>query len=727
MSVTFVFHRMPNQWDALKDDESDEELSPPRPGAVEEDTSVRGDEATVLRAVYADDFTEELGVWNQPLWTLQVRPPDVPLEEVGARLRLKIQITKGYPHVPPGIQIDEVQGLSKSEQEELLQQLQHVALQVAESGSVVVMNLVQHVEEYLLEKNQNPQLSAWELHQAREASEKRKVEEAKEEMGRLMQSGNLEELSQSNQGLRVSDESVQREMLRQREAMVAAQRVRSGIVQRNSSVTDDDDKTDESDYSDDDDEDVRMLGQGTGSRYRTDFIELGVLGRGGGGEVVKVRNRLDRRVYAIKKIILESEDGKMAKYGALQNRKLRREVTTISRMTHTNIVRYYQAWVEDPASTANFETPVIEEESDGPSSAASDDESESSEGGWWATTPPGQPNMIDRAHPRQPSDSDSSEDVKEARRHDAQSSLADENDFGSPLLTGLGFQSQTYRGLFIDETRAKRTDSDSDEEDLWDASSVKVDGAKGRAILYIQMEYCSSTLRKLIDDRALGEIEENDIWRIVRQILEALSYMHSRGIIHRDLKPGNVFLDREGNIKLGDFGLATKHRDSDNDGDDQRSESSSLYDAIEDISKLLGGSATRAAQTAASGMTTMDESMTGGVGTTFYRAPEQEGRAHHSESSTAYSVHADIFSLGVVLFELFHSPFGTYHFDHTLEIPSSHCSPETYMERAECLTRLRGDHLPNRVRKEGPTSADHAEEDRFPSSFVETAPSAARR
>ena len=37
-----------------------------------------------------------------------------------------------------------------------------------------------------------------------------------------------------------------------------------------------------------------------------------------------------------------------------------------------------------------------------------------------------------------------------------------------------------------------------------------------------------------------------------------LEYMHNQGVIHRDLKPENVFLDLDGNIKLGDFGLTTK-------------------------------------------------------------------------------------------------------------------------------------------------------------------------
>ena len=40
-------------------------------------------------------------------------------------------------------------------------------------------------------------------------------------------------------------------------------------------------------------------------------------------------------------------------------------------------------------------------------------------------------------------------------------------------------------------------------------------------------------------------------------MLEALVYIHDRRVIHRDLKPANIFLDAEGNIKIGDFGLAT--------------------------------------------------------------------------------------------------------------------------------------------------------------------------
>ena len=44
----------------------------------------------------------------------------------------------------------------------------------------------------------------------------------------------------------------------------------------------------------------------------------------------------------------------------------------------------------------------------------------------------------------------------------------------------------------------------------------------------------------------------------MHQLVAAVDYMHSNRVIHRDLKLGNIFLNDAMEIKVGDFGLATK-------------------------------------------------------------------------------------------------------------------------------------------------------------------------
>ncbi len=389
--------------------------------------------------------------------------------------------------------------------------------------------IVQCVEDYLFTHNKDPTnaVSAWDQMNTREIEMKKAAQEELEKLDSMIEDlspSRVKEYDSQNRKHNVDRERIEREYSRQKKALIAAREKRERLMSRDfeNELSGDDNFSNDSDIDDKSYNETKPL---TSSRYKNDFIQLEKLGKGGGGEVVKVRNRLDRRIYAVKKVILQSEYGKMEKVGKLENAKLKREVTTISRMTHKNIVRYYQAWVEEGEKTDEHSKidvcqSDVSVKNEDKSSNNSRDTSESSKSrkGFWMSSFHDVESMDSSA-----SWSDDEEISNSTPYHDAQN---DDFDFiQSPLLDGCGFGDKVKANGYQRSSSESGSNSFGESESEADTSkTTKL--ASGRGTLYIQMEYCSSTLRNLIDDASLQKMDNDDVWKVVVQILEALDYIH---------------------------------------------------------------------------------------------------------------------------------------------------------------------------------------------------------
>lgn len=143
---------------------------------------------------------------------------------------------------------------------------------------------------------------------------------------------------------------------------------------------------------------------------------------------------------------------------------------------------------------------------------------------------------------------------------------------------------------------------------VYDFGDVNIgsDDETERTLYYFLMEYVDGV--NLRERMQAGDLPAERALSMVSQVCDALQFAHDEGIVHRDIKPENILVDSRGRVKIADFGLA----------------------------KLLSDDVA-------------DYTLTGThqvMGTPRYMAPEQ------MEATHAVDHRADIYSLGVVFYEM---------------------------------------------------------------------------
>ncbi|KRY15588.1 Eukaryotic translation initiation factor 2-alpha kinase 1 [Trichinella patagoniensis] len=376
------------------------------------------------------------------------------------------------------------------------------------------------------------------------------------------------------------------------------------------------------------------------SRYRIDFVEICQLGKGGFGQVVKALNKLDDQFYAVKKIefsVLSPE----------QCLKLLGEVRFLARLNHPNVVRYHCAWLEfDPQAVESLPTSpeslkIRELQDVSPTTLTTNDD-----------------------------------DNKRGTFFPTLSSLRLPRSRSSPEIVFASTSGQSFPPKLLENSPSQAScslsSSSSSKSSSLSCSGSEMNFAKKlkkskkipKALkLYLQMELCSWTLKDWMDERNaavksnccnllyanyrktktspfdLVNADVNEI--ILRQLVEAIQYIHSQNVMHRDLKPSNVFLSgQKPQVLLGDFGLACQ------------------FLSPEIWSEQENNNFTKVEQQP---QPTKQHSKA--IGTSLYASPEQL-------KLSTYDNKTDMYSFGIIVYEMYF-PF------------------QTAMERAVHIGRLR--------------------------------------
>ncbi|KAK0161627.1 hypothetical protein PV327_010080 [Microctonus hyperodae] len=428
------------------------------------------------------------------------------------------------------------------------------------------------------------------------------------------------------------------------------------------------------------------------SRYLSDFEPINCLGAGGYGVVFEAKNKIDDCNYAIKRIVLpNSKDSRD---------RVMREVKALAKLDHHNIVRYFHAWLECPPAGWQEEHDHIyinkQLLSQCPTTTTDDTttNTKDSRNAVCIDVPSSENSSVDSAieavalncknddsfiifNSSHSGESEITEEYDDdlSSTHGSSASKVTNN---NSLHNNDNYDDDSFSIVFKDlsENSNKKQNNSLCNNDNYDdeSSSIvfkdssensnekqnkfkkqrnsmnlnekrkNVNKKSPKMFLYIQMQLCQrSSLRKWL--RQEKSRDYSHIVNIFQQIVDAVEYVHLQGLIHRDLKPSNVFFAYDDKVKIGDFGLVTTIPEGCNGHNPCTSDEDGIY--INNCDSII---AQKCNHTAC-------------VGTTLYMAPEQM-------NEQIYDYKVDIYSLGIILFELL-MPF------------------DTEMERAKAIIDLR--------------------------------------
>ncbi|KAG8558038.1 hypothetical protein GDO81_016832 [Engystomops pustulosus] len=359
-----------------------------------------------------------------------------------------------------------------------------------------------------------------------------------------------------------------------------------------------------------------MLAEAQTSRYLNEFEEIAQLGKGGYGKVYKVRNKLDSQFYAIKKILIKKVSRRDCK-------KVLREVKVLAGLQHPNIVGYNTAWMEhvQPPNSKCKPIPSLQA-----IKGATNHKSEEINGGIQsAESSGGSIVFADSVDGEQP---------------------------GTPVSQSVNMVSVDKNKYYTESKMKNFSMSDinpcankDSNANVRSCSSVCRKHDTSQELC--PRDRCPFNSEDEMDDGSDSSCDEECPQKELClhrhfELLEGVRYVHSMGVLHRDLKPRNIFLQGPDlHVRIGDFGLACR-------------------DIIQHSDPWLKNDGTN------------DSTHTSGVGTCMYAAQEQLKGSH-------YDFKSDMYSVGVILLELFH-PFWTEMERHdVLTALSSGVIPESFI------------------------------------------------